>query len=208
MRTTGVLVYPGFDELDAVGPYEVLVKATLGPADWRVVLVGEIPSTAVSGGHGLQVVPVDTPGTGLDLLIVPGGGWVGESEDRGVKSEIRRGALPKLIADLHGSGTSIAGVCTGAMLLSAAGLLRQRPATTHRVAFEALASEGANVVDARVVDDGDVLTCGGVTAGLDLALWLVERECGEKLANLIAVGMEYERQGSVHRGPRSKLAVE
>jgi len=81
--------------------------------------------------------------------------------------------------------------------------LRERPATTHHAARDDLAREGAQLVSERVVDDGDILTCGGVTAGLDLSLWLVEQHWGPKLAHLIAKGMEYERRPDVYRGPRS-----
>lgn len=70
------------------------------------------------------------------------------------------------------------GVCTGVMALSAAGFTRGRPATTHTIAKAALAAQGATLVNARVVDDGDLVTCGGITSGLDAALWLVERYCG------------------------------
>jgi transcriptional regulator GlxA family with amidase domain len=83
------------------------------------------------------------------------------------------------------------------MLVSAAGIARGRPAVTHHGALEQLAAEGANVVDARVVDDGDLVTSGGVTSGIDMALWLVEREWGKPLADGIAREMEHERRGPV-----------
>jgi transcriptional regulator GlxA family with amidase domain len=83
------------------------------------------------------------------------------------------------------------------MLLSAASLLHGRPATTHHGARADLAREGADVVDARVVDGGDVLTAAGVTAGIDLGLWLVEKHWGRELADRVAHTMEYEHQGQV-----------
>jgi transcriptional regulator GlxA family with amidase domain len=85
------------------------------------------------------------------------------------------------------------------MLLSAAGLTRGRPATTHHLALAALADEGAEVIVARVVDDGDLVTSGGVTSGIDMALWLVERHFGPEAAALIARRIEHERRGDVHR---------
>ncbi len=89
----------------------------------------------------------------------------------------------------------MASVCTGAMLLARAGITDGRPATTHAAAFDHLAADGARVDrEARVVDDGDLLTCGGVTSGLDLAFHLVEREWGGELADGIARLMEHERR--------------
>jgi transcriptional regulator GlxA family with amidase domain len=88
------------------------------------------------------------------------------------------------------------------MLLAAAGLTQGRHATTHHVAREALRATGAVLVDARVVDDGDLITTGGITSGLDLALWLVEREAGAALALELERHLEYERRGTVWRRPR------
>jgi len=85
------------------------------------------------------------------------------------------------------------------MILAAAGVLDDRPATTHHGAIDDLRETAANVVDARVTDDGDVLTAGGVTSGLDLALWLVERDLGTDIAETVAREMEYERRGEVYR---------
>jgi transcriptional regulator GlxA family with amidase domain len=85
------------------------------------------------------------------------------------------------------------------MILAAAGLTDGRPATTHHAAIEDLRATGARIVDARVVDDGDLLTAGGVTSGLDLALWLVEREAGPALAQRVAEDLEHERRGDVWR---------
>ena len=188
---TDVLVYDGFDELDALGPYEVLSKA----AD--VSLVSLAGAGTVTGSHGLGLA-VQGRLAECELLVVPGGGW----NDRaavGAYAEAQRGELPEAIRALHEHGTVIASVCTGAMLVSAAGLLRGRPATTHHRAIDALRGQGAEIVDARVVDDGDVLSCGGVTSGIDLALWLVERHRGAEVAHRIAAEIEHERRGPVWR---------
>ncbi|MET8556543.1 DJ-1/PfpI family protein [Streptomyces sp. NPDC004959] len=95
------------------------------------------------------------------------------------------------------AGVTIAGVCTGVMVLSAAGLTRGRPCTTHHMVKSELAAQGDTVVDARVVDDGNLVTAGGVTSGIDLALWPVTRECGPDLALAVERIMEYERRGTV-----------
>jgi transcriptional regulator GlxA family with amidase domain len=85
------------------------------------------------------------------------------------------------------------------MLASAAGLTRGRPAVTHHDAVEDLRASGAEVVEARVVDDGDLVTAGGVTAGIDMALWLVERHFGADLAARVAAEIEHPRHGEVWR---------
>jgi len=186
-----VLVYDGFDELDALGPYEVLSNA----AD--VSLVSLAGAGTVTGSHGIELAVQGRLGE-CELLVVPGGGW-NDRAPAGACAEAQRGELPEAIRALHERGTVVASVCTGAMLVSATGLLRGRPATTHHGAIEALRRQGAEIVDARVVDDGDVLSCGGVTSGIDLALWLVERERGAEVAQRIAAEIEYERRGFVWR---------
>ena len=195
-----IVIYDGFDELDAVGPYEVLKNAAAGGADLTLRLVTREPAERVTASHGLTVVPEGVLDESAELVIVPGGAWAARS-DVGAWGEIQRGGLPSALGRLGRSGTAMASVCTGAMLLSAAGLTRGRPATTHHVALSALADEGAVVVRERVVDDGDLVTSGGVTAGLDMALWLVERQWGAELADRVAREMEYERSGGVHVAP-------
>ena len=86
------------------------------------------------------------------------------------------------------------------MLLAHAGLTDRRPAVTHRGALDDLRDSGAEVVEARVVDDGDLVTAGGITAGIDLALHLVEREIGPDVAERVATNMEYEPRGEVYEG--------
>ena len=92
------------------------------------------------------------------------------------------------------------------MIVAATGLLDGRPAITHHGAIDDLRERGADVIDARVVDDGDLLTAGGVTSGIDLALYLVERIAGEELTNEVAREMEYERGADVYRAdPESSV---
>jgi transcriptional regulator GlxA family with amidase domain len=189
-----ILLFDGFDELDAVGPYEVLANGAREGADLAVSLVTHEPAETVTAGHGLAVVPQGTLGD-PDLLVVPGGGW---TTDGGVRAVVEDGTLPEVVAAHHGDGVTIASVCTGAMVLAAGGVLDGRPATTHHVAREDLAAV-ADSVDARVVDDGDVVTAGGVTAGIDLALWLLEREFGAEVADAVADTLEHDRSEDVHR---------
>jgi transcriptional regulator GlxA family with amidase domain len=195
-----VLVFPGFDELDAIAPFEVFHNAKLrgAPFDLRYVAA---PSTGeIVAAHGLRLSCDAKLGSGPrpDLIVVPGGGWI-DGSAAGARAEVNRGEIPTLLADLHRAGVTIAAVCTGAMLVSAAGILRGRAAVTHHGAIADLEAAGANVVRARVVDDGDVLTAGGVTSGLDLALWLVERFASPEIALAVEQQMEYERRGVVWR---------
>ena len=187
-----IVVFDGFDELDAIGPYEVLTNAAaLGGHDLSVRLVTREPQATVRASHGLEILPQGVLGEGYwDLVLVPGGGY-NDRAPHGTWAEIQHGALPSELGRLHAGGATVAAVCTGGMLLSAAGLTRGRPATTHHAALAALAEQGAEVVERRVVDDGDLVTAGGVTSGLDLALWLVEREFGRELAERIAREMEH-----------------
>lgn len=199
MDTVAIACYDGFDELDGIGPFEVFQNAARAGAAWDVTLRSVDGDPNVTASHGLTV-EMDGPLADVtpDLLVVPGGGWTGGG-DVGARRQVRRGALPDAIADAHASGATVAGVCTGGMLLARAGILDGRPAVTHRGALEDLRETAATVVDARVVDDGDVLTAGGVTAGLDLAVHVVEREWGTAVAEAVTEEMEYERRGDVYR---------
>ncbi len=192
-----ILLYEGCDELDAFGPYEVLAGAGAYSGRFGVQLVTGQPVGIVTASHGAQIAPHGSLSDDVELVIVPGGGW-NDGGLKGARAQVTRGELPRAIAARHGAGATVASVCTGAMLLAAAGLLEGRPAITHHAAIDDLRAAGATVIeDARVVDDGDVLTAGGVTAGLDLALWIVERELGAGLAAATARELEYERTGRV-----------
>ena len=203
-----VLLFDGFDELDAVAPYEVFQTAAELGADLDVSTRTLVPAEGVTAGHGLTVVPDDVLFGTPDLVVVPGGGWnsvapegqrdgaggAGEAREApGVWTEFEDGTLPERLATLHEGGATVASVCTGAMLLAEAGLLDGRPATTHETAKADLREyDDVDLRDDRYVDDGTVLTAGGVTAGVDLALHLVERECSAGLAEEVADEIEYE----------------
>ncbi|QZP38085.1 DJ-1/PfpI family protein [Halobaculum magnesiiphilum] len=190
-----VLLYEGFDELDAVGPFEVFRNAEAAGADFHTELVSLDGPGTVTASHGMRVeAEGDLPEPGdLDLLVVPGGGWNDRSE-AGAWAEYERGAIPEVVAAHHDAGATVASVCTGGMLLSKAGVFDGRPAVTHASALEDLRDTDADVREERVVDDGDVLSAGGVTSGIDLALHIVEREAGAEIAESVATTMEYTRQ--------------
>ncbi|WP_455449152.1 DJ-1/PfpI family protein [Natrinema thermotolerans] len=188
-----IVLFDGFDELDAIGPYEVLRNGAQAGASLETRLVTLAETDPVRASHGLRLEPDGTLGE-PDLLLVPGGGWTTEG---GVRAAVEDGALPEAVRERYDDGATIASVCTGAMVLSAAGILEGRPAATHPVAVDDLAATAATVVDERVVDDGDVVTAGGVTSGIDLALWLLEREFGGEIAEAVTAEMAHERRGDV-----------
>ena len=193
-----ILLFDGFDDLDALGPNELLRHAARAGAPFEVALTTLDGAERIVTALGTTLVPDRALADRPDLVLVPGGGLL-DGSPTGVLAESARGAIPAALARLHADGVAVASVCTGALLLAAAGLLDGRPATTNRLALERLRETGAEVIDERVVDDGDLLTAQGVTAGMDLALWLVERERGVEFADALARGVEYERTGRVWR---------
>jgi transcriptional regulator GlxA family with amidase domain len=187
-----IVVFDGFDEMDAIAPYEVLRTAAALGAPIEADLVGAHGAATVTASHGLRLVVDRGPSEAPDVVLVPGGGWF---HGAGVRDEIERGDLPRVMAAAHEAGSIVGSVCTGAMLLAAAGLVEGRRATTHHEAIADLRGAGAEIVDgARFVDDGDIVSAGGVTSGLDLALHLVERVAGRSIADRVAREIEYERR--------------
>jgi transcriptional regulator GlxA family with amidase domain len=198
-----VLLYDGFDELDALAPWEVLSRLAGARDDVDAALVSLDGAAAVRAAYGTRVEPHRALAERVDLLVVPGGGWNSRAV-QGAWAESRRGEVPAAIRTRHEGGALVASVCTGAMLLAVAGLLDGRPAVTHHGAIDDLRAAGARIVGARVVDDGDIVTAGGVTSGLDLALHLVERYFGAEAALAAERELEYERRGTVWRA-RARL---
>jgi transcriptional regulator GlxA family with amidase domain len=188
---TEVLFFDGFDDLDAVGPLEVLVAAGF---DARPVRPAGHP-VSVRSAHGLELQVADALSDAAELVLVPGGGWLDGAA--GVKAQCE-GDLPATLARLHERGAVVASVCTGAMVLGFAGLLRDRPAVTNAHAVGHLARFGAEArPDARVVDDGSVVTSGGPAAGLDLAVHLVARFRGDAAGVRAAQRLEHTPVGPV-----------
>jgi transcriptional regulator GlxA family with amidase domain len=197
LMTIEILLFDGFDDLDAFGPFEVLSEAGL---DTRFVTIE--PRETVRSSHGATVVPEGVLGD-PDLVLVPGGGW-NDREHGGVYLEARRGVIPKALAERHANGRRIGSVCTGAMMLAEAGLLKGRPAITHHTAIEDLRGFGADVREGeRVVDDGDIITAAGVTSGIDLALYLVESELGAEAAAAGAREIEWAQMSGASASGRS-----
>jgi len=180
-----IVAFDGMDELDAVGPLEVLRRA-----GFDVHLVALDRQRAVTCAYGLTITPDGAPRPDAEVVVFPGGGWVAHTE-KGVRAEVESKRWEPLIADASRRGAVLASVCTGAMILASAGALSGKRATTHHDAWDDLGPAGATPVRERVVDDGDRITAGGVTSGIDLALWLIERFESRGAAHAIAEALEY-----------------
>ena len=181
---SGLLVFPNLTQLDLTGPYEVLARL---PGAQTLLLWKNLDP--VRSEHGLTILPMATLETSgpLDLILVPGGatGINPLLEDGEILDFLRRAAV---------EARYVVGVCTGSLVLGAAGLLRGRRATTHWMSRDQLRSFGAEPVAQRVVVDGKFFTGGGVTAGIDVALTVAAEIAGRATAEAIQLGIEYDPQ--------------
>jgi len=210
-----IILFDGFDPLDVVAPFEVLSAgsdALGGTLDVRLVALDE-PGAVVSGTRGMtltasHVLDPEAPG----MVILPGasGPTVGDPDRVRtipvILADLGETAMPDLMRRaLAAPDTLVATICGGGLALGMAGLLEGRTAVTHTQGNDVLEATGTTVVKARVVDDGDLVSAGGVTSGLDLALYLLEREFGPRIAHAVEELFEYERRGTVWaaRGPEA-----
>ena len=181
---SGLLVFPNLTQLDLTGPYEVLARL---PGAQTLLLWKNLDP--VRSEHGLTILPMATLESSgpLDLILVPGGaaGVNALLEDAEILAFLRRAAA---------EARYVVGVCTGSLVLGAAGLLRGRRATTHWMSRNLLRSFGAEPVAQRVVVDGKFFTGGGVTAGIDVALTVAAEIAGRAAAEAIQLGIEYDPQ--------------
>jgi transcriptional regulator GlxA family with amidase domain len=201
-RNVGILIFPDVEILDFCGPFEVFASATLpaqtdGGPEMRLFEVFTIAerSELVACRGGLLVQPNHTldEHPPLDLVVIPGG--------YGTRREQENPVILDWIARQRRTGALTTSVCTGAFLLGAAGLLDGLRATTHWTTIDGLRAHlpTTNVLaDARVVDEGEIITSAGVSAGIDMALHVVRRLHGDEVARRTARDMEYEgRMGEV-----------
>ena len=192
-----ILLFDGFDELDALGPWEVLGGLAQLREDVTARLVTLEGAREVRADHGAVISAHGALSERPDVLLVPGGGWF-DRPPVGAGAPSPRGDIPAAIAARHAAGTAVASVCTGALLLARAGILDGRRATTNPGALDDLRGYGTiDVVEARVIDDGDILTAGAPVCGIDLALHLLERLGGPELAEAGAREIGYERPAVV-----------
>ena len=193
-KRVGILIFPAVEVLDFCGPYEVFSVARLDEerrrtesSPFEVLLVAETRDPVVATG-GLRVIPDATLETcpPLDILVVPGG-W-------GTRAEMSNQRVLKWIAERAREIETLTSVCTGAMLLGQIGLLDGRRATTHWRSLELMRQSFPSVTvedKPHVVEDGQVLTSAGISAGIDMALRVVARYCGETVGRATARHMEY-----------------
>jgi len=177
-----ILLYDRFTALDAVGPYEVLSRLP----DTEVTFVAECPGVVRTDTRRLAI-NADAALSDLprpDIVLVPGGFGQSDVMDDGPVHAWLRAA--------HEHSTWTTSVCTGSLILAAAGLLRGRRATSHWLALEQLRALGVEVVKERYVFDGKLVTAAGVSAGIDMALALVARIASEQVAQVIQLGIEYD----------------
>jgi transcriptional regulator GlxA family with amidase domain len=186
-----ILFYDGFDDLDVFGPFEVLTGAGIATR-----LVTAEPRDEIVSSGGARIVPHGVLGD-PDLVLVPGGNWSSRGP-QGAWAEAQRGVIGARVRARHEAGRALGAVCTGAMILAHEGLLRDRRAITHHDAIADLESYGADVQHgARFVDDGDIVTAAGVSAGIDMALHLVARLESPERARSIRRYIQYDPQPPV-----------
>ncbi|MDH0092365.1 DJ-1/PfpI family protein [Achromobacter mucicolens] len=176
-----IVLFEGLTQLDMTGPYEVLANAP----DFTVDFVAKTMEP-VRCDRGLRFVPTQTIDSAppCDLLVVPGGPGTDDAiVDPAWVAFTRRQGL---------SAQYLFGICTGSLLLGAAGLLRGKRASSHWRARELLSRFGATPSDERLCVDGNVFTAGGVTSGIDMGLKVVAALCGEDVAKLIQLQIEYD----------------
>jgi cyclohexyl-isocyanide hydratase len=200
-RLIGMLIFPRLTQLDMTGPYEVLARLP----NTKVQLVAHTMAP-VTTDRGMQIVPTitfaDCPQ--LDLIMVPGGpGQQDLMEDETVLAFLRKQAA---------GAKYVTSVCTGSLVLGAAGLLKGKRATSHWAAIEHLKPLGAIPVSEKVVIDGNIITGAGVTSGIDFALSVAARLEGEDVARQIQLQIEYDPAppfdaGSPAKAPAATLAV-
>jgi transcriptional regulator GlxA family with amidase domain len=187
-------LYPGFTSLDAIGPYQTFVDV---PGVDLVFCAAR--SGILADDHGLtyQVGRTFAEVQHPDVVLVPGG----TSAYRLARDN---DPIVDWIHTAHASTTYTTSVCTGALLLGAAGLLKGRPATTHWTAYDELRTYGAQPTQQRVVIDGKLITAAGVSAGIDMALTVIGRLFGPETAQAVQLGIEYDPQPPFDAGAPSK----
>jgi transcriptional regulator GlxA family with amidase domain len=185
-----ILLFDHLTALDVVGPYEVLSRVPGA----EVVFVGERPGSVRTdvGSLGLAVDATLAEVPAPDVVVVPGG--------YGQTAHMADGSVHGWLRAADTSSTWTTSVCTGALILAAAGLLHGRRATTHWLAAGQLADWGAQFADERVVVDGKYVTAAGVSSGLDMGLTLAARVAGADVAQAIQLGLEYAPQPPFQAG--------
>ena len=193
-----LLLYDGMAPLDGVGPYEVMRNVP----GWRVLTVAKEKGAVRDEAGTLGLVADHALGevTAPDILLVPGG--------RGNRPLLRDEELLSWLREVDRTTKWTTSVCTGSLLLGAAGLLEGKRATTNWLELDTLRDLGADAVGGRFVEDGKIVTGAGVTAGIDMALHLVAREVGAEVAQAVQLGIEYDPDPPFDSGSPDKAPAE
>ena len=192
------LLYDRFTALDVIGPHDVLNSVPGNESIFVAEQAGPVrnESDTLSLVADASLAEVTTP----DIVVVPGG--------FGNRLLLEHEPLHEWIRGVHETSTWTTSVCTGALLLAAAGLLDGIPATTHWLARERLAELGAKPVPERVVEHGKIITAAGVSSGIDMALRLVQRINGDEVAQAVQLGIEYDPEPPLDAGSPEKAPDE
>ena len=193
-----IVLYDRFTMLDAIGPYQVLVR--LPGAEVSFVAARPGPVADDSGSHRVEAGAAFADLPRPDIIVLPGGPGEASQRDSGPLRDWL------LAADASSQWTT--SVCTGSLILAAAGLLTGRRATSHWLAMEELGRLGAEPVRERVVSDGKYVTGAGVSAGIDMALTLAGRIAGDQVAQRIQLGIEYDPRPPYDSGSPAKAPAE
>ena len=187
-------LFDRFTALDAVGPYETLSRLPGA----RVTFLAAQPGPVSTDNRMLQLVAErsldDLPNP--DIIVIPGG--------IGSRAMMRDTQLIEWVRTAHETSTWTCSVCTGSLVLGAAGLLAGLEATTHWMAMDTLATTGATPTRTRVVEQGKIITAAGVSAGIDMGLTLAARIAGDVVAQAIQLGIEYDPQPPFDSGSPAK----
>jgi len=183
-------IFAGITALDAIGPYEVLSRLPGARVRWVAVTAGtyrtDNQQLTLTAEEPLSAVPRP------EIVLVPGG--------FGTRALLTPSPLLDWVAAAHQTTQWTTSVCTGSLVLAAAGVLKGLEATTHWMAMDQLAALGARPVSRRVVEQGKVMTAAGVSAGIDMALTLAARIAGPEVAQAIQLGIEYDPQPPFRAG--------
>ncbi|PBC46499.1 glutamine amidotransferase [Rhodococcus sp. ACS1] len=204
-----IALFDGFDPLDVIAPFEVLHAGGLFAAGAVTVALASVEGArdVPSGTGSLSLRATEVLDTSrADVILVPGASGRVEERTEGddtIPKILGRTLETRLPDVLREACTDpeliVATVCGGSLVLAMAGLIEGRHAVTHHLGMDLLDATGVVVVDARVVDDGDLVTAAGVTSGLDLGLYLLERELGPRIAHAVEQMFAHERRGTVWR---------
>lgn len=189
-----ILLFDRFTALDAVGPYEILSRAPGAETVFVAESAGAVRNDSGSLALVADRTPADVPAP--DLVIVPGG--------PGQSAQMDNGTLLAWLRRADATSTWTTSVCTGSLLLAAAGLLEGRRATSHWLALETLKEYGAEPTGERVVTDGKYVTAAGVSAGIDMGLTLLGRIAGDEHAQAVQLLTEYDPQPPYDAGSPAK----